>query len=318
MSVRPRRILGTALIAITLGTALTSCEPPPPRPVFHAVGTASGPDAIPGDGVCATSAGTCSLEAAVQEANAVPRARIVSAGGNPDSPLVVTGDVELGPPDDWDSWTYLSGTEVHVAEGGVLRLRDVGIGALRVDGTVIAERLALGFDDSWRPEPTALDIGPTGTVIGVKVDVMGWVQRAIHNEGHLSLRYATIWAASLEHGSPHAAIATGASGSTTLGAVHVLGSGGPETVDACGGTPPVSEGGNVSYDSTCDLAGPGDRQDLAVVDWDPEPDSPLVDAVPLGTLGCQLEPSDAFGVIQAIDGDEDGVVACDIGYGYER
>lgn len=313
---RRNGVLGAVVLAAMVGTMVTACEPAPLRPVFYAVGTEAGPDALPGDGLCATASGGCSLQAAIEEANTVPRARIMATGDHPDTTLAVTGDLELWALD--DVWSNASGSELTVAQGAVLKLRDMSVGSLTVDGSVVAERVGFGFDVTTRPQPPAIDVGPTGAMLAVKVDVMGWTQVAVRNQGRLVLRYATIRSQTVDSAPVEAAITTSGAGSTTLGATHLLGSDEVGMVDACAGTPPVSEGWNVSYDSTCGLTGPGDRQDLAVIDGDPVPGSPLVDAVPLGSLGCQAEPSDSFGAIGAADGDEDGLLACDIGLGYER
>ena len=74
-----RTITTLAVAALALGWT-TACEPPPP-PASFTVNVApgvTGGDANPGDGVCETAPGNgqCTLDAAVQEGNALGRADI--------------------------------------------------------------------------------------------------------------------------------------------------------------------------------------------------------------------------------------------------
>ncbi|HEV2378044.1 MAG TPA: choice-of-anchor Q domain-containing protein [Streptosporangiaceae bacterium] len=63
-------LLGTALQAVF--TAGASAQPRPAALVFKVNSTKDAPDAHPGDGHCADSAGKCTLRAALQEADAAP------------------------------------------------------------------------------------------------------------------------------------------------------------------------------------------------------------------------------------------------------
>lgn len=83
--------LGTACIAVLL------CVAPAAGAVFTVDDTADAVDAQPGDGVCATAAGRCTLRAAVQEANALPGADQVDV---PPGTYLLTlsfSDEDLGP-----------------------------------------------------------------------------------------------------------------------------------------------------------------------------------------------------------------------------
>ncbi|MDZ7733127.1 MAG: hypothetical protein U5R31_08420 [Acidimicrobiia bacterium] len=51
-------------------------------------------DAVPGDGLCDTGDGTCSLRAAVQETNATPGADTVTIAAGVDPTLSITGTGE--------------------------------------------------------------------------------------------------------------------------------------------------------------------------------------------------------------------------------
>lgn len=55
-----------------LASAMTTWQPPSAPGPFVVDTTFDAADAIPGDGTCATTAGNCSLRAAIQEANALP------------------------------------------------------------------------------------------------------------------------------------------------------------------------------------------------------------------------------------------------------
>jgi hypothetical protein len=92
---RPRR-LALVLAGALLATGATACEPTVPA-AFTVVTTAAGADETPGDGICATSGDVCSLQAAVDEANALDaRAVITVPDGNvPATDLTVTGAIEL-------------------------------------------------------------------------------------------------------------------------------------------------------------------------------------------------------------------------------
>lgn len=81
---RPWKV--TAVAAVLAITSLAACDPPPPPKVLVVTnqGSADGPDATPGDGICRTAGvfGGCTLRAAIQEANASHVDRIeVLAGG---------------------------------------------------------------------------------------------------------------------------------------------------------------------------------------------------------------------------------------------
>ena len=81
----------TALL-ISITWALAACENPATRPderepsassvgvaaALHVNSTTDAVDAQPGDGVCRTAAGTCTLRAAIQEANARPGADVIT------------------------------------------------------------------------------------------------------------------------------------------------------------------------------------------------------------------------------------------------
>lgn len=307
-----KTILGVVVLGLLLAVS-TACEPAPPRVAMRAVPDATGPDARPGDGTCATDEGRCSLQAAIDEANSQPRAHVdVADGVYPATTLIVTGDVEIvGESTSGD----LSSSEVRVAEGAVLRLRALSLGSLEVDGIVIADRVGFGFPDTDGPHPANVAVGPTGRAVLSDVHLVAWLQDGVRNEGQLTLRYATLWSGNASNGIDGVITTTGA-GRTNLGAVVFLGSPDGDMDPACVGTPPESAGWNLSYDRTCGLTGPGDIEGVSETDFDAEDGSPRIDAVPIGELACAEEPSGIFLGHRALDDDGDGIVACDIGYGF--
>lgn len=93
-----RPLVGGATLVIGL-LGLVACEPPPPPAELVVTSTAIGADALPGDGVCEATAGAgdCTLQAAVDEGNALGHAAIgLPAGSYPGSPsLSVTGALSI-------------------------------------------------------------------------------------------------------------------------------------------------------------------------------------------------------------------------------
>ncbi len=95
-------------------------------------------DSEPGDGVCATARGVCTLRAAVDEANVAP-ARVVLPAGKYQlhAPLMISGGVEI-------AGAGLDSTLIHgartrnafeVQAGGTLQLSDVTVGYTRETGS---------------------------------------------------------------------------------------------------------------------------------------------------------------------------------------
>jgi hypothetical protein len=91
-------------------------------------------DAAPGDGTCATAAATCSLRAAVQEANAATVAAGAGAILTFDVGFAVDGTITVGSTLDVTSIVHLDGTgrRVTVDGGGAVRIFDLDAGARTV------------------------------------------------------------------------------------------------------------------------------------------------------------------------------------------
>ena len=87
----------TTLLGIVGGAALallTACDPPPEPIVVNS--TADAPDAAVGDGLCETAEGTCTLRAAVMEANASDSRQIIDLDPDQTYELTISGAGEDG------------------------------------------------------------------------------------------------------------------------------------------------------------------------------------------------------------------------------
>ncbi len=316
---RRRTPLTVLVLAVLLAAGAAACEPPPPLPTFTTNGTAAGADADPGDGTCATAVGACTFEAAVDEANALGRARIVVADPSSSTErlpidVTLTGQVEVVPANE------ILGTRVDahitVAEGASLNSRHTSYATLTVHGGAVVQDAHLGPGTQEEAEQgrTVVVVSETGEAVLRDVLVFGWLADTVDNAGVVALQGVTI-APSNRDRTPDAApaITTRPTGTTTLAATAFLGDGGV-MVDACGGLPPLSLGYNVAYDSTCDLDGPGDLQDVGVHGSGRNVDPILIDRIPLGVLGCGTSwTTQIERFIRPFDGDGDGVDACDTG-----
>lgn len=80
------------LVVLTVGVAILAAGAASAETTdtFMVESTADDVDAIPGDGLCATATGECTLRAAVQEANALPGADVIMFEDQPGSPDVYT------------------------------------------------------------------------------------------------------------------------------------------------------------------------------------------------------------------------------------
>ncbi|GAB3831582.1 right-handed parallel beta-helix repeat-containing protein [Kribbella italica] len=91
-SQRTRRTLAAVVAALALVVALVAVPATPAvaSSVYAVTTTADQVDAVPGNGICATAAGTCSLRAAIQEANATTVADTIQVPAGT-YPLTLTG-----------------------------------------------------------------------------------------------------------------------------------------------------------------------------------------------------------------------------------
>lgn len=299
-------VLAVAALAATVTTA---CEPAPPPPTFEVDSFLAGPDIDPGDGQCLTAAGSCTVQAAVQEVDAlgggvvlVPANDSTSYGG---FDATITGNVTVRAVADGSagSATILD-TTFTVASGGGLVLESIELaGNVVVDGGLVAHRVAI----------RSIEVGPTGAAVVSNALLLPGEDPALVNHGRAVLQYTTV---ALWDGG--GGLVTFGDGETLIGATAVLGSAGASSV-TCYGTSPTSLGYNAVTDGACALTGLGDQQGIPEPDGFqplPAPGSPLIDAVPDGALGCGTSvTTDARGLIgpRPVDGDGDATAACDIG-----
>jgi len=115
-----RFVIRTAASAAMLLLAVSTAD----AALFKVNDTADAVDAVPGDGVCATAGGSCTLRAAIQEANALP---------GPDRVRIPAGEFSL---------TRAGASENDTATGdldvtGRLRVIGKGVAATVVDGAGI-------------------------------------------------------------------------------------------------------------------------------------------------------------------------------------
>lgn len=328
---RGRTASAVALI-IGLLIALSGCELGPAPATFTVTTTVDAADADPGDGACESTvgAGDCSVRAAVDEANA-----LAESGEHPETLLTVpdgtytvasglTVSGRLGINDVTGGAVTLNTDSLQVAAGAQLRLTGVTtfdfVGSaslpLRVDGTLIAHRSALGR--FWFP---TVDVGPSGILVAENTIISSGVGGGIRNAGLTVLRHVTV---SSSIGNPTDApygLETTTGGMTGLASTTLLSLPGPRWLAgrgvACGGTAPVSFGYNTGWDASCGFSGPGDLGGVnpyEQVGGFPSATSVLIDAVPVGVNGCGTEvASDRLGGPRPADGDGDGDAACDIG-----
>ncbi|HEX7133048.1 MAG TPA: hypothetical protein VF228_10750 [Iamia sp.] len=308
---RARRASLALTAGALLATGLTACEPTEPA-AFTVVPLAIGPDTTPGDGVCATGGGQCSLRAAVEEANALDtRTEItVPAGPVQEADLTVTGAITLLPGGAVQDLRNVSWT---IADGAQLTVTDAQFGPVVVDGTFLARRVALGGGVPPVFAGDALvEVGTTGTALVTNATVIAWPAPFVGNAGVLSIHGTTV----LGDANPGpATITTATGGRTRLSATVFLG--GAIVVDVCAGVAPTSYGYNLAPDTTCGLVMTGDRQDFSETSITPQPGSARVDAIPSGTLHCGTgwndDVSSGDTAVRPFDGDLDETAECDSG-----
>jgi hypothetical protein len=322
-----RHLIGAVSAILAVGT-VTACEPPPPRPSFVVDTTASATDAAPGDGVCETATGNsvCSLRAAIVEGNAMGAADISLPPGDYrdfSSPYPITGDLRI-------TGTGPGAVTVHhniwVNPGGILRLSTL---SLTIDARhIIVEGVLLGSRVHIDAPYGAVDLRSTGTAVFDQSIIVSNLNYTVQNAGVFHARHSLLQGLILPPeyggGGPPALETVGAGQSHV--ASSILSS---EAYYDCVGTPPVSGGyNNTSYPfhGQCQLDGPGDVAGAPLgITWLGAgsstawayviaPDSSLVDAIPIGTNGCGNDvTTDFFGNPRPVDGDGDGIAACDIG-----
>lgn len=313
-----RRMVTGALSALLIVAGLTACQPPA-RAQLVVDTTADGSDSDPGDGVCAsdTAGGGCTVQAAVEEANALGKADITLPAGLFSLPqMTITGNVAIFGAG--ITQTLLGGS-LTVAPQGSVRVDAIGTGndlssftflSFQVNGSLHVTR-SLMF--TLGPP---IQVGTTGGAVIENSTIGGiWGGPAIRTAGNVVVDRSTLHAAPFSDGSPPLnTVDVVEGGAAGLRASWISSSA------SCSGTPPTSLGYNHSTDPTCGLSAVGDGTGesltpLDVAGWlvPPPVDSALVDAIPLGTGTCVEGATDALGNARGVDGNLDGVGGCDIG-----
>jgi hypothetical protein len=311
---RPRRLALALAAGALLATTATACEPPPPPAAFTVVPAATGADATPGDGICATAQDTCSLQAAVEEANALDTATDITI---PDEPVTaadlwVTGAITLLVEGQTHGLGDVSWT---IQEGAQLTVTDTALGPVVVDGTLLFRRGQLGTNSEG--PVTGVDalvqVGATGTVLLTNVHAIAIGAPLAINAGVMSIHGTTV---TPMDAAAMASITTVTGGQTRISATAFLG--GPDATDACAGVAPTSYGYNLAPDTTCGFLMTGDREDFDQSGWLPEVvGDARLDAIPVGTLHCGAgwydDAVSGDTVVRPTDSGEPGELACDIG-----
>lgn len=340
---RPLALLAGLTLAVSI---VTACQPPPPRLLLTVTTTAGGADDVPGDGICASSAagGGCTLRAAVEEGNtAADGADIAVNGGTYNGVVVeVTGDVAIkrnglasvkitGP-------NAAGSSNITVAPGGRLEL--AGINTSRTAGS--ESRLRVEVDGSalivgsW---VESLDVGSGGSTVLVTSIVGGSSGDSTTTNSGVLVAVASSILDDVFDAASTPTLVTNPGGTTHLAATVVaqpsfFQSGGlfrASTASGCGGQPTLSLGyahleipcggataigdGTGPAQTIVDAAITFDGMNYTVTGLEHElyATSPLIDAVPVGVVGCGEGAVDFYGNPRGVDGDGDGIGGCDIG-----
>lgn len=288
---------------------------PPTGPARFTVDASGGSaDASPGDGICeaTTGIGDCTLQAALDEADAHPETviTIVAETGDPSSTYrpvdaTITTEVTIDAMSAPETDPGIGPGAITVADGASLTMRRIGIGfgAFEVAGSLTLSQVA---------GVASIHVAPSGRADLSNVFLDHAPSTPLTNEGRLNVRFSSITAWDR---SP--VIHTSSGALTTVGA-SVLNPGIDQVeapgAETCTGQPPRSAGSNLTVDDSCMLDGPGDRIGEPAPSGPPGPGAPQLDAVPVGVLGCGTQvDQDLPGVPRPTDGDGDGTAACDIG-----
>src|SRR6266566_547680 len=333
---------------LTLASLLLAVAPAAGA-TFTVNDTADAVDAMLGDGTCATAGNTCTLRAAIQEANALPGPDtiMVPAGTylltieGRDEDLAVTGDLDIT-----DDVTITgAGADRTILDGnGIDRIFDIELPTSRVAIIVAIAALTIRNGNSG---PGALADGGglynSGTLTLRNVVVANSTTAAASGGGITNINDITLTDCVVSGNTTAGAFGGAALTNVTitnnsaspgsgggfynLGAAtlrYVIVANSPSGDNCAGGTSGTltSEGHNLDRGDTCGFAGPGD-----LVNMDPQlgplqdnggptptqallPGSPAIDA---GGDDCPPPATDQRGFPRPEDGNGDGIATCDIG-----
>lgn len=313
---------------------------------FVVTSTADAVDAVPGDGVCATAAATCTLRAAIQEANALSGADTITLpagvytlallGAGEDASatgdLDITGDLTI---------TGAPSGQTTVIANGIDRVFDIFAPAV-----VTLSRLTIQSGNATGTDMPGGGIRNAGaltlTLAALRSSVAGGDGGGLANRagGSAQLTNVTITGNS-STGARGGGIANDRGGTLQLVNVTLSGNsatqgGGIDNIGSaqvvntivanspmggtCTGAAVTSLGHNLDSGTTCLFSQPSDLQNK-----DPKLDTlfdagstfvfPLKAGSPAIDAGDNVNcpPSDQRGQLRPADGNGDGIYACDIG-----
>jgi len=323
-------VRATVLTAALLGTAaLTACEPPLPRVQIVVDTTQSGGDDVPGDGVCASSlaSGSCTLQAAIEEGNTNPEGTDITVAAGNYSPLAatVTGDIRINWGAPQDVWLHIASFDV--AAGASLSMSGINArsssaditlwpptvttaGKVQVDHSVLTSLVVQPTGVAFLTQSivyakSAPWIDDAGTVVSLNSSILGnslMGGTMVNAPGAVHLSGSVVTDAEIRFDGTVTYPSTGATCAGSLvshGYVHTDGA----CATAASPTDSTGAAGIVlSYQATA----PGAQISL-------DPTSPLIDAIPIGEAGCDVNSTDVFGNPRGVDGNGDGTPGCDIG-----
>lgn len=297
------------MVAATLALvgAGVACEPFEPSATFVVNTVEDLSDANPGDGICEATegAGDCTLRAAIEEGNGL--GIVVVEVGSVDytlsSPLVVTGSIAINP-GGTTLPSILGSQDIYVVDGAALWLeRFWAIDAtIQVDGGLIVERSnVLGVE-------TPIFVRDMGVAEVHNSRVLGDGLVSLLNRGTLKVSYSDVGGLLTGSAQPAGTLHTEAEGTTFVQ--------GSWLASSCSGLSPISGGYNADNGGFCNLGGVGDINEgvapLAPAGSHPQisaPPATLIDAVPLGELGCSTQG----GMFDVANQERPLGFSCDIG-----
>ena len=334
--------LARALIVIS-AVSLTAV-PAVRAATFIVTSTADAADATPGDGVCATAAPTCTLRAAIQEANALSGADSITLPAGTYA-LTVTGTGEdaaaTGDLDITGDLTITGATsgQTIISASGIDRVFDIFAPAnVTLSRLTVQSGIASGSDGSGGGIRTAGTLTLTLATIKGNIASVDGGGLAVRTGGTARLTNVTV---ALNGASARGGGIANVGGSLQLVNVTVSGNsatqgGGVDnfgtaqavntivanslTGGTCAGAEIMSRGHNLDSGTTCLFSQEGDLQNQdpklgSLLDTGSTFVFPLLLGSPAIDTGDNLNcpPTDQRGQLRPADGNNDGVYLCDIG-----
>lgn len=288
-----RKLALAAAFSLLIGGA---CEYDPPPPTLNLTVNVDHDlsDTSPGDGFCETTAGGCSLRAAMEEANEHPRAHLdvavarVNVGDTPLPTLLNTVRIEgTTSPTPRVERSTTSTPILEIAEGAEVHISRMWVmGAVVLNGSLVTERVHIGFS-LFGTIPT-LAIGPDGRLVArnsrVAAPRLTGTHPSVANEGVAIFDASQIGGIESFLRTP---IELGGLATSPGGATYVRSS---YLASGCTGSPPSSLSYNADSTSSCDLSAEGDVSEVpeTFVYGALEVIKPaeVLDAIPVGINEC--------------------------------